>query len=410
MSLDLLAEACSILANEDELRFRPLNDGANITKPNFEDLEKTLWVVNESEDAEEDDELLQMECRDGGDSPFDESDEEDLRFFIATQREIGTSVQQGNFEKRQNDKGEDAISNITSSDSCKEEPARCLANQQGDRVSSSSVPYEKSDIVNSSGFDWLHDISDGGVSVSISANKDAPHEAIAEDDQIDMLLYSSGLAIDESSLATGKVLRGKSNTKTFDILNHTVKVKFDGITEIFDQVGSDIVNNSTENIIEIGANNDKDIVDINEGFCDKDELNLTTDMDRSTPEHLGNPRTVDSGSSDSGSPELNRINKSVPGCGDLTDLPIDGFNDFNLKLDSDEEDLFNSNSSGGLDMAICLDENEEDSNTGAKDQHDICEDNTQLCKSVSIWLWISSLVSSMILAICFSIDFINHST
>lgn len=95
----MLAKTCRILETENGTKERP---DACVVRSTVEDLEKTLWTAEVDEDNEGTEDVLSEEC-DEGDLPFNESDEEDIRFYIATQKERCISTAGSHNERKLDD-------------------------------------------------------------------------------------------------------------------------------------------------------------------------------------------------------------------------------------------------------------------------------------------------------------------
>ena len=367
--MDALAEASVALLNKHEANVEPLSTDSGMVKINVEDLEKTLW---HKDTGEEEEESSQMGFCDY-DSPFDQSDEEDLRYFIATQRDRCDSSGHSDDEKGTNYQSKETIIDKNLKDDSAEDGEFCLSHKE-DGFASLTGCNEK---LNSEPCQYMAiSVSPNAIEVNMGT-----HQEGLELMELDSLTCSSGGTCDEDCASLEGAQLGSLHTVSGEGKDYATKYKSD--SNDVDRIVVDDVDSVPKDVVECGQKCDRIVLDFPESCSDTRKV--TTDVidfgENADQKTFGSKIVNGTGI------QLNRQNGSIEiaDCDNATTgLQIVDLRSPNLVIDSDEEDLFNS--SGGLDMAICLDNNE-DHNALTEDQIDEQERQSKIQRQVSLLLY-----------------------
>ena len=369
LSLELLAEACTAILNEHRAREDHIDIDENLEKSNIEDLEKTLWHADINPDVEEETESARKGMSDI-DSPFDESDEEDLRCFIATQRERRSSTE--NYDGgtlTQFHSKDTGLNRILSNDSSEDEECYLLE-VEASCITSTVVNHETAN-------ESCQTAVISGIGVPLGSSKD-PQNQRTEQIKVSSLSCSSDVAIADDRTASVDVhleCLNKEDAKPIDC-----KVKERSSTHTLSVDGNRKILYIPDRSVESDSDCDRS------GSSNADHRLHTheaaTDL-TGNQENIGSHKKSVSGMRSCGRIQVGQPNRSaefVDGGDSTTELQIVDLRSPDKKFNSDEEDLFDSFYSGGLDRAIWLDEDEDD---GAQAENQL-NDLEHKCNSLEL--------------------------
>ena len=357
--MELLAEACHVLLREHELRMKHPGNDKDMMERSIEDLEKTLWHADTNQDVEEEEEQLQRELS-GCDSPFDQSDEEDLRFYIATQREKQSSRSYLDDERRVSCQDGDIFEDKMLQDAFIEDGRSYELYRRDGCISSTVVvnapnirpcqTLAKSDILNSLGID--KDAQKEGLRVIKS--KDTQKEEL-RGSKVDFFPSSSDVDLDVDRASVESAKSVSVHTGCDKLTYRAVKERISRSKQNVDKSENDSIESVCEKAVESESKLSRVPVNIPENFVDTPLADVAD-----VRNNLEDGKECDSESGNRASTQLGSLDDATTG------LQIVDLRSPNPKFASDEEDLFDSISSGGLDMAVCFDENEDCSTVAGK--------------------------------------------
>ena len=368
-----MAEACAVLVSEHEASVGLLRTGDDMVKANVEDLEKTLWHADQDteEDEEESSQMGFGDC----DSPFDQSDEEDLRLFIATQRDRCDPSDHNDDEMRTSYHSKETIIDKMVKDNSAEDGEHCLSHKEDGFASLTGGNEEPIS-------EPCQYLAKSVTSNAFESDKDTQRVGLELID-LDSLSCSSSIARDEDCAGLEDAHIGSLPTVNGKEEDGVMKYKSDSNELDVDRVEVDNLDTVPKDVIESDQKCDRNVFDFPERSC-SDTCKATT-----SPFSIAIDIGENADQKTFGSKMVNRTGIKldqqsecieIADCDNVTTgLQIVDLRSPNPRFDSDEEDLFNS--SGGLDMAICLDNNE-DHNAVAEDQIDE-EDESKIQKQVS---------------------------
>ena len=377
--MELLAEACTVILDEHRAREDHIDIDENFEKSNIEDLEKTLWHP----DVEEEAESAQKGMSDI-DSPFDEGDEEDLRCFIATQRERRSSTENCDDGTSTQFRSKDiGIDRILCDDSAEDE--ECYLLDAEDSCTTSTVVNHETDI------ESCQNVMASGIRVPLGSDKDAQNQRI-EKIKVSSLSWSSDIVCDEDRTASMDVHLECLHKEDAKFIDCEVKE------------GSAIHTQGVDGIKKMRYSPDKPVEsgsDCDRSSSDNADRSLHTHEAATAVtgahENIGNHKKPVSELKSRGCVKLSQPNSSAE-CDDgghpTTELHIVDLRSPDMKFDSDEEHLFDSFDSGGMDTAICLDESEDDGTQAESQANDLEDesDSLELVSQLFLYIYYLSII------------------